>query len=313
LSKADLVTAMVGEFPELQGTMGREYALASGEPEEVALAIFEHYLPRGAGDALPSRDPGALIGIADRLDTLCGIFAIGKIPSGAADPFALRRACLGAIHVVLHRGYRFSLRAALSRSLQLLEPRISDIKRKESDPRPLEQVLDFFRARLKALWSERYRADAVEAVLSAGFDDIVAAHQRVQALSDMVKRADFAPLATAFKRVANIVEKQGKGVATPLDPRLFTEEAERALHRSLLERRALVVRLTAADDYAGALREIAGLKSTVDAFFERVMVMTEDRAVRANRISLLQEVRSLFNEVADFSKIQAEGMEAKGA
>jgi len=306
LSKADLVTGMVGEFPELQGTMGREYALASGESPEVALAIFEHYLPRGANDVLPTHDAGALIGIADRLDTLCGIFAIGKSPTGAADPFALRRACLGVINIVLGRGYRFSLSSAVSQALALLGLKIADLKRKPSETGPGHQVLDFFRGRLKALWSESHRADAVEAILSSGFDDLVAARKRLEALSQLVGRPDFVPLAVAFKRVANIVEKQGKDLAGPIDPTRLDEPAERHLHHSLLETRASVRSKLASDDYAGALREIAGLKPAVDAFFDKVMVMAEDKALRANRISLLREIRALFNEVADFSKLQIE-------
>lgn len=213
LAKADLVTGMVGEFPELQGVMGREYARASGEPDAVALAIFEHYLPRGAEDALPTQDAGALIGIADRLDSLCGIFAIGKVPSGAADPFGLRRACLAIIRLVLGRGYRFSLSAAVDESLRLLAPRLANVKRKAGEPAPREQVLEFFRGRLKALWGEQHRTDVVEAVLAAGFDDLVAAQKRLEALSLIVGRADFQPLAAAFKRVVNIVEKQGRDVA----------------------------------------------------------------------------------------------------
>ncbi|HZA13891.1 MAG TPA: glycine--tRNA ligase subunit beta, partial [Myxococcaceae bacterium] len=263
LAKADLVTGMVGEFPELQGVMGREYALASGEPREVALAIYEHYLPRHAQDALPTQDPGALIGIADRLDTLTGIFAIGKAPTGATDPFALRRACLAIINVVLTRGYRFSLSAAVDRALELLESKISNAKRKAGEPSAREQVLDFFRGRLKAKWTEGvtpaedFRTDVVEAVLAAGFDDLVAAHKRLQALSQIVGRADFAPLAVAFKRVVNIVQKQGRDVAAGVaDPGRFTDDAERALHASFTRASARVEERIRADDFAGALREI---------------------------------------------------------
>jgi len=294
---------MVGEFPELQGTMGREYALASGESPEVALAIFEHYLPRGASDSLPTQDAGALIGIADRLDSLCGIFAIGKIPTGAADPFALRRACLGVIHIVLGRGYRFALSSAVATALQLLAPKLADLKAKPSEARAGDQVLEFFRGRLKALWAEQHRADVVEAVLSAGFDDLVAAQKRLQALAHLVGQAEFAALAMTFKRVANIVEKQGKGEVGSVDPDKLVEVEERALHRSLSAASAAVDRRRAADDYAGALYEIQGLKSAVDAFFDKVMVMAEDKALRANRISLLRQVRALFGQVADFSKL----------
>jgi glycyl-tRNA synthetase beta chain len=307
LAKADLVTGMVGEFPELQGVMGREYARHDGEPPEVALAVFEHYLPRTASDALPTQDPGALVGLADRLDSLAGIFAIGKPPTGAADPFGLRRACLAVIHIVLARGYRFSLSRAVDRALELLQPKLQGVKRKPADPPVRDQVLEFFRGRLKALWSEAHRTDVVEAVLSAGFDDLVAAQKRLQALSALVGQADFAPLAVAFKRVVNIVEKQGKDVAAgQADPGKLVDEAEKQLHQAHQAARGKVNELARADDFAGALREITGLKPAVDRFFDQVMVMAEDRGLRENRIRLLTEIGSLFNQVADFSKIQAE-------
>jgi len=311
LAKADLVTGMVGEFPELQGVMGREYARASGEPDAVAVAIYEHYLPRGAEDALPLRDAGALIGLADRLDSLCGIFAIGKAPTGAADPFALRRACIAIIRLVLGRGYRFSLSAAVDEALRLLAPKLTQVKRKAGELAPSEQVLEFFRGRLKALWAEQYRTDVVEAVLSAGFDDLVAAQKRLEALSLIVGRADFQPLAVAFKRVANIVEKQGKDVnGGEINPHKLVDEPERHLHTAFTLARNTVTGLVQADDFAGALREITGLKPAVDTFFDKVMVMAEDKELRENRIRLLTEIGALFNQVADFSKIQAEASAA---
>lgn len=311
LAKADLVTGMVGEFPELQGVMGREYARASGEPDAVALAISEHYLPRGAEDALPTQDAGALIGIADRLDSLTGIFAIGKAPTGAADPFALRRACIAIIRLVLGRGYRFSLSAAVDEALRLLAPKLTNVKRKAGEPAPREQVLEFFRGRLKALWAEQHRTDVVEAVLAAGFDDLVAAQKRLEALSLIVGRADFQPLAVAFKRVANIVEKQGKDVkGGQINPQKLVDEPERHLHTAFTQARNTVTGLVQADDFAGALREITGLKPAVDTFFDKVMVMAEDKELRENRIRLLTEIGALFNQVADFSKIQAEAAAA---
>ncbi len=307
LAKADLVTGMVGEFPELQGVMGREYAKASGEKPEVALAIYEHYLPRGAHDALPTRDEGALIGLADRLDTLVGIFAIGRKPTGAADPFGLRRAAIGIVNLVLARGYRFSLSEAVDQALALVQPKVADIKRKAGEPPVRAEVLEFFRARLEALWREEARTDVVEAVLSTGFDDLVAARKRLEALVAIVGRADFAPLASAFKRVANIVEKQGKDVAAgPTDPARLVDPAEKALHEAFVRARGKVTDSIRADDYAGALREITGLKPAVDTFFEKVMVMAEDRALRENRVRLLTEIGGLFGRIADVTRFQAE-------
>jgi len=307
LCKADLVTGMVGEFPELQGVMGREYARHDGEAPEVALAIFEHYLPRSAADGLPTQDAGALLGLADRLDTLCGIFGIGKPPTGAADPFGLRRSCLAVINITLARGYRYSLSGAAARALQLLQPRLESVKRKPGDAPVVDQVMEFFRGRLKALWGEEHRTDVVEAVLAAGFDDLVAARKRLQALSQIVGRADFAPLAVAFKRVVNIVEKQGKDVGKgAADANKLTDAAEKDLHRAYTSARGKVTELIRTDDYPGALREITQLKPAVDTFFDKVMVMAEDKELRENRIRFLTEIGSLFNQVADFSKIQAE-------
>jgi glycyl-tRNA synthetase beta chain len=307
LSKADLVTGMVREFPELQGVMGREYAKTSGEKMEVALAIFEHYLPRSANDRLPSHDEGAILGIADRLDSLAGIFAIGKAPTGAADPFGLRRACLAIIHVTLARAFRFSLGAALAMAMAPIEKKLADVGRRPSEDPPVKQVLEFFRGRLKALWSDKYRADLVEAVLGAGFGDLVAAHRRLQALSATASLPDFAPLTITFKRVVNLVEKQAKGIATgQVNAKRLVDPAEIALYEASSVTRDRVIGLAKQDDFREALREITRLKAKVDHFFDQVMVMTEDKDLRENRIHLLQEVRDLFNQVADFSKVQAE-------
>lgn len=307
LAKADLVTGMVGEFPELQGVMGREYALSDQEPGEVALAIYEHYLPRFATDSLPSQDAGALIGLADRLDTLCGIFAIGKVPTGAADPFALRRACLAIIHITLGRKYRYSLSQALGESLALLESKVSDVKRKAGEPAVGEQLKEFFRARLKALWTESFRADVVEAVLSAGFDDLVAAQLRLQAVSDWASRSEFASMSSAFKRVMNIVEKQGKDVsAGKVNLALLVETQEKELFKAFEAVAGKCTQALSSDDYGGALKEISTLKAPVDAFFDKVMVMAEDKALRENRVRLLVEIGGLFNRIAHFALIQTE-------
>ena len=307
LAKADLVTGMVGEFPELQGVMGREYARHDKEREEVALAVFEHYLPRTATDGLPTQDAGALVGVADRLDSICGIFAIGKGPTASADPYALRRACLGVINIVLARGLRFSLAGAVDRALELLGPKIANVKRKAGEPPVRDLVLRFFRERLLNLWTRDARTDVVEAVLSAGFDDLVAAKKRLDALRPLVGAADFAPLAIAFKRVANIVEKQGKDVAAgAVSPERFTDAAERELHAAFSRAQGRVAESLKADDFAAALKEITGLKPAVDLFFDKVMVMAEDRALRENRVRLLTEIGGLFGRVADFTKIQAE-------
>jgi glycyl-tRNA synthetase beta chain len=309
LSKADLVTGMVGEFPELQGVMGREYALHDRESREVAVAIFEHYLPRGATDGLPTRDEGALVGLADRFDSLVGIFAAGKRPTGAADPFGLRRACLAIINITLGRGYHYSLGATVDEALRLLQGQLAGLKQRPSDAQVREQVLDFFRGRLEALWREAHRADLVEAVLSAvgGFDDLVAAAARLQALSQAVRRGGFESLAATFKRVANIVDKQARDVSRAcVDPAKLVEPAEHALVAELGRVREAVTRAVGAGDYAQALGHLAPLKPFVDTFFDRVMVMAEDRSLRENRVRILMDISALFGALADFSRIQSE-------
>lgn len=307
LAKADLVTGMVGEFPELQGVMGREYAKNSGEPEEVALAIFEHYLPRGATDSIPTGDAGALIGIADRLDTICGIAGIGKKPTGAADQFGLRRAAIAIINIVLAKKYRFALSDSVARSVSLLQPKLATVKQKAGEPPVKDWVLEFFRGRLESLWKDEHRTDVVQAVLSAGFDDLVAAQLRLQAMSAIVGRPDFAPLASAFKRVVNIVQKQGADIAKgQVDPAKLVDDPEKQLFAAYQSTSREVSSLVSVDDYPKALQKITALKPAVDLFFDKVMVMTEDRSLRDNRIRLLVAVASLFDRIADFSKIQAD-------
>ncbi len=319
LCKADLVTGMVGEFPELQGVMGREYALASGESPEVARAIEEHYLPRFAGDRLPESRPGALVGIADRLDTICGLFGIGKPPSGAADPFGLRRACLGIIHVALARGLRFPISGAVDRALELLGPKLTV---PAADARA--QVLEFVRGRLEALWAEEFPLDLVKAVLAAGFDDLWAARKRLEALAAIRGSADFLPLAAAFKRAVNILEKSADKEMAALaagakalssldrvDHEKLAEEPERGLYKAALAARQKVEQGLAKDDYAATLREVTALKPAIDLFFDKVLVMAEDRAVRQNRLLLLAAIRELFGTVADLSLIQMEEAEGR--
>jgi glycyl-tRNA synthetase beta chain len=303
LAKADLVTGMVGEFPELQGVMGREYALASGEPASVALAISEHYLPRGPSDPLPTEDTGALVGLADRLDTLAGLFALRKQPSASADPFGLRRACLGVIRLALGRGFRLHLGRALDKALEPLSAKLP----KANLPEARIELIEFFRGRLRALWTETARADVVEAVLSAGFDDLRGAEARVQALAAMVQTKDFAPLAEAVKRAVNIVEKQGSDVQGEApEEALFEQPAERALYEGAKAARAKVSLALAKEDVPGALAAAASLRGVVATFFEEVRVMAEDRAVRENRIRLLRAVAQVFAPLADFGRIQVD-------
>jgi glycyl-tRNA synthetase beta chain len=293
---------MVGEFPELQGIMGAHYARLDGESAEVADAIEDHYRPIGAAEEMPRGDLGALVGLADRLHQLAGIIGVGEKATGAADPFGLRRAAIGILRLVQDRGYHLSLASAVDAALDALGDRIRGERGQVK-----AQVLDFLRGRVKALWSESFDADLVEAVLAAGSDDIVDARRRLESLAEIKRRADFVPLAVAFKRVANIQEKaQGGAAAATVDPALLRDEAERHLEAELARVESRAAAQREARDYPGVLRSVAELKPAVDRFFDDVLVMAEDPALRANRLALIRRVAALFADVADFRKIQAE-------
>jgi glycyl-tRNA synthetase beta chain len=298
LAKCDLETGMVYEFPELQGVMGREYALLEKEDPRVAKAIFEHYLPIQAGGQLPSDDVGAFVSLADKIDTLCGCFCVGLIPTGTADPYALRRATIGILAIILERNYKVSIPTLVVRSLQLLEKKAE---------RPLAdiaaEVVEFIRLRLvNMLTGQDYPGDVVDAVLSASFDEPGDALARVKALADLKGREDFEPLAAAFKRVVNIIKG---GVTQEVDPTLFEAESEINLNRQLSAVQSGLKAQIAAADYPAALTTIAGLRPAVDAFFDGVMVMAEDEKIRTNRLALLTGVARLFTDIADFSRISA--------
>lgn len=295
LCKADLVSGMVGEFPEVQGIMGREYALHDGEEPAVANAIAEHYLPTQAGGELPASDIGAFVSLADKMDTICGCFSVGLIPTGSADPYALRRSALGIINIILDKGYREPLSGFVKASLDLLAAKAT---------RPIAEVqkdvLDFFRGRFVNLMADRFPSDAVEAVVSVSFDDLVEAAAKIEALAGFRNRDDFGPLAVAFKRVCNIVKD---GVDAPVSAELFQEEAEGGLHQALNQVTGKVSGALEKADYLAALTEIATLKPAVDLFFEKVMVMAEDERVRQNRLALLTAIARLFGRLADFSRL----------
>ncbi len=295
LCKADLVTGMVGEFPEVQGVMGREYALLDGEEPGVCRAIYEHYLPIQAGGELPPSHMGALVSIADKLDTICGCFGVGLIPTGSADPYAVRRAAIGIVSIILAKGYRLSLPEMVNNSLDLLQSKLTRAREEV-----FADVLEFFKGRFVNLLVGEFPADAIDAVVSAGFIDLVEVRARIAALAAFKGRPDFEPLAVAFKRVCNIV----KAPATvPVDETLFQDDAEGALFRAYQTVHSAVTAQAEQGDYLAALTGIATLKETVDAFFDKVMVMCEDEQLKANRLALLTAISRLFNNIADFSKI----------
>ncbi len=309
LCKTDLTTGMVGEFPELQGTMGGHYARLEGLRPAVADAIEDHYKPLGASEEMPRSDLGALVGAADRLHQLVGIVGVGEKATGAADPYGLRRAAIGILRIVQARGWHLSLAAAVEKTLDSL----AGVKLAADRTVIASQVREFLRGRIRALWGDEFDGDLVDAVLAAGFDDVVDARQRLEALAHIKARPDFLPLAVAFKRVANIREKAGEGTSVEVDRSLLQAGAETLLADDLSRVSAEVAEARQGRDYPRVLRAVASLKPAVDRFFDEVLVMAEEPSVRANRLALMKRVADLFGDVADFRKIQAEAPVAGGA
>jgi glycyl-tRNA synthetase beta chain len=296
LCKADLPTAMVKEFPNLQGIMGREYARLSGEAPEVCQAIEEHYLPRFAGDRLPPSGAGATVALADRLDSIVGCFGIGLVPTGSEDPYALRRAALGVVQTVLQRGWHLPLDEAVA----CAQAGFGDAGGLKAEA-TRQAVLEFLRSRTQAVLAERgLPGDVIDAVLSAGSNDIADVARRADALGVLRREADFAELATAFRRVVGIIPR---GFDRPVETTRLVEGAERALYAQTVELKGEVERLVAARDYLGALRRIAALRPVVDMFFEEVLVIGPDEGLTQNRFALLKTVGNLFARIADFTKI----------
>lgn len=297
LCKADLVTGMVGEFPKLQGIVGREYARLSGEKPEVAEAIFEHYLPAFAGDRLPSSAVGDAISIADKLDTIVGCFGVGLLPTGTADPFGLRRQALGILRIILEKKYSLSLAELIGESQTLLKEKM------ERPPEEVKQgVVDFFRVRYQNfLLDKGYPFDTVDAVLSVLFDDLVDLQSRIDALRIAREWKDFESIVIAFKRAMNIL----KGAPSPkeINPSLFREPSEQNLYQSYLKAEKKVGAFLEKRDYESSLQEMTRMKKPIDEFFEGVMVMVEDEAIRNNRLALLDRIGRLFLRIADFSKL----------
>ncbi len=308
LAKCDLVTDMVREFTELQGIVGGLYAKAQGEDEEVAWAVYDHYRPASADDDLPRNLTGCIVSVADKLDTLAGCFAVGVVPSGSSDPYALRRAAAGIVRIVLERGLPLSLSAAVSAGLRALKenpPRI------DAAPEIERKVLDFLLDRAKYILRERlgYAYDEVNAVLAASGDDLVDAERRLQALRAIRKTRNFEPLAVAFKRIRKILEKAGAPAEWKLPAvreDLFAADAERELHSESRRVARTAGEQKRAGQYREALQIIAGLRPAVDRFFDDVLVMAEEEAVRKNRLTLLSELLREFSTIADFSEIASE-------
>jgi glycyl-tRNA synthetase beta chain len=297
LSKADLTTGVVKEFPELQGVMGSHYAGKTGESAEVSRSILEHYLPKGQADDLPATDIGAVVALADKIDMVCGCFGVGLVPTGTADPYALRRQTLGILAILEARSLRIPLAELVDRSLATLSGKL-----KSPAEEVRQKVLEFFSGRLFNLWTGRGIAgDLCEAVLGAGLTDVVDLRAKLDAL--VVFRADpaFEPLAEVFKRAINIT----RDFRGPLEvsPDLFEHEEERALAAAVDGVSGRIRAAAEGGRYAEALGGMASLQGVVASFFEKVLVMAKDEKVRNNRLALLKRLSGLFASVADFSKV----------
>jgi glycyl-tRNA synthetase beta chain len=306
LAKCDLLSAMVGEFPDLQGIMGRYYALADGEPPVVAEAIGEHYLPRGAGDALPGSSVGDAVALGDKLDLLAGIFASGQKPSGNSDPFGLRRAAIGVLRIVLEHRRDLDLTGLIERAVRL-QP-VADINTQAAGVAAAVQA--FVMERARAQYLERAADNGIstemfDAVLATRPASLLDFDARLRALVGFAARPEGASLAAANKRIANILRKSeaAAGAALAIDDALLREDAERELRQALLALREQVAAAVTARDYARALDLLAALAPAVDTFFDRVLVNDPDPALRNNRLALLAELRALFAGIADLSRL----------
>jgi glycyl-tRNA synthetase beta chain len=302
LAKCDLATEMVREFPELQGIVGGLYARAQGEPDDVADAVYDHYRPVGLDDPIPRNLIGCGVSLADKLDSIVGCFAVGIIPTGSSDAYALRRASLGIVKVILDKKLPVSLRLAIgsvSKALHVHAPK------RTLSPAQETQILEFILDRAKFVFRERagFSYDEVNAVFRAGADDLVDAQKRLVALRAIRKSKNFEPLTVSFKRIRKILEKADLKDGVTVNPELFQSDAERELFSAGREATVKVQAEKRAGRYEQALDRIAGLRKSVDRFFEEVMVMDEDKAIRENRLALLSEQLREFTTIADFSEI----------
>ena len=295
LAKADLLTDMVGEFPELQGTMGRYYAQHDGLGDDIAFAIEDHYRPRFAGDELPRNEVGTVVALADKLETLVGLFGIGQLPTGDKDPFALRRHALGVIRMLSEKSLPLDVDALLKTAWPAFGALITD---------PSSALADFIFDRLAgSLREQGYRAQEVDAVLSLRPQRLGEVAQRLAAVRAFAALPEAPPLAAANKRVGNILKKVEGAVEPKVDPALLKEPAEAALAQALAAVKPAADAAFDRGDYTASLQSLAALKAPVDAFFDGVMVNADDPALRANRLGLLATLHAAMNRVADLSKL----------
>ena len=295
LSKTDLMSEMVMEFPEVQGVMGKYYALNDGEDAAVADALHEQYMPRFAGDILPASDVSAAVSLADKLDTLVGIFGIGQLPKGDKDPFALRRAAIGVLRIISEKGLNLDLEVLVGKAFDVYGSKLTNTDTQT-------QVVDFVLGRFVSLFQEQgISMDVIQAVSARRPTRPADYAARVSAVAEFKQREEAEALAAANKRVANILNKQNITGELPVDESLLQDEPEKALYRSLRAVSDDVQQAAASQEYGAVLSTLATLRNDIDDFFDNVMVMADDEAVRQNRLAILLMLRSLFLKTADIS------------
>ncbi|WP_457666844.1 glycine--tRNA ligase subunit beta [Thiolapillus sp.] len=298
LSRCDLMTNMVGEFADMQGIMGRYQALRDGEPDELASAMEEFYLPRYSGDRLPQTPTGIALALAEKIDTLCGIFGIGMKPTGDKDPFALRRAALGALRIIREHSLTLNLRELLDTAVAALEDRIRETQ-------VADEVYSFLMERLKVLLSdEGISSQLFESVAAVKPQTLPDLDARIQAVKAFLELPEAESLAAANKRIRNILRKSEDDIPASVDVEQLQEPTEKTLYEMLQSKQQEITPFLNAGDYQSALRALAGLRTPVDNFFDDVMVNVEDDALRRNRLALLQQLAKLFLQVADISRLQ---------
>lgn len=300
LAKCDLLSGMVGEFPELQGTMGHYYALSDREPDAVATAIGEHYRPRYRGDDLPVTEAGQILAVADKLDTLAGVFSIGRKPSGNRDPFGLRRAALGVIRILIECGLDVGLKALIDKAVAL-QP-----KGKFEKDELVDEIYTFVSDRLRRYFLDRdpgLATETFEAVMARHPESLLDFDRRLAAVQTFTRMEQAESLAAANKRIANILRQAGNPEDLKITKKLLSDGAEQSLFNALENARDKVAPMVAKRQYAEALNALADLRDPVDRFFDEVMVMADDEAVKNNRLAILGELRALFLDVADISRL----------
>jgi glycyl-tRNA synthetase beta chain len=302
LCKTDLTTEMVKEFTELQGIVGGLYARDEGYPEAVWKGIYEHYMPVSSDGPIPKTAAGRLLSIADKVDTLCGFFGLGIIPTGSSDPFSLRRQCQAIVRIAVEANISFSLRELFRHSFGLLADRLDNGKYEEVE----KHLFEFMDARVRHLFSEEgLQYDVINSVVEAGYDDLVDLHTRARAIQGIRKEPDFEAIATSFKRINNILAGNVPDDGN-VSSEIFVEEAEKELYRELKTREPQIASAMDARNYYDALKGMAQMRPRLDTFFDKVLVMADDPKLRNNRLRLLRRISGLFSKVGDLSQIVVE-------